>query len=239
MSNINYKIFSIILLAISICLFLAFILSSIFIHINQPSLSLQLDSNGFSNFLKIYSPSLQIGTSAIIFFTLWLTFERMKQTQRQLEINQENVKFNNYYKHREEFNQFINKMPFFNFIKEHSQIPVDTLIPAIYSYFFNKSYTSFEPRLNTKSKEEIDNFIKDIKNSSLSNFNQDLEQVPIEEIKKLSEFINRTIDPICHINSEIEIVTVRQHFIEIGGPLKLIRRTIQIIKQFICNYLFV
>ena len=121
MKSKNFKIISEILLAISIFLFIAFILSTVFICINQPSLSIQLNSAGFTNFLKIYSPSLQIGTSAIVFFTLWLTFERMNQTEKQLNLNQENVKFNNYYRHKEEFSAFLNRMPFLKFIKEHSQ----------------------------------------------------------------------------------------------------------------------
>ena len=204
-------------------MFVAFVISSAFIYANQPPLSLQLDSSGFSYFLKIYSPSLQIGTSSVIFFTLWLTLERMRQTQKQLDITQENVNFNNYYKHKEEFSLFLNKMPFFVFLKEHSKIEIETLIPSIYSYFFNTSYKNFEAKINPKAMNEINNFIEEIKKSSVSNPSQDLEQVSIEEIKKLSELINRTIEPILSINTNIEVVTVRQHFYQVGGrPIKLV-----------------
>lgn len=220
------------LLIISVIMFIAFVLSSYFIFINQSSLSLQLDSVGFSNFLKIFSPSLQIGTSSIIFFTLWLTLERMRQTQNQFDITQENITFNNYYKHKEEFSSFLNKMPFFAFLKKHSQIEIETLFPAIYSYFFNTSYKNFEARLNSKSRTEINNFIAEIKKSSISIANQDLEQVSIEEIKKLSELINRTIEPICSINTEIEVVTVRQHFMEVGGrPIKLVEERFKLLNN--------
>ncbi|MBX3006949.1 MAG: hypothetical protein KF816_02875 [Melioribacteraceae bacterium] len=232
MKNKYYKIFSTVLLILSVIMLVVFIVSSYFIFINQPSLTWQPDSVGFSYFLKIFSPSIQIGTSSIVFFTLWLTFERMRQTQNQLDITLKNIAFNNYYKHKEEFSSFLNKMPFFAFLKKHSQIEVETLFPAIYSYFFNKSYKNFEARLNSKSRDEINNFIAEIKKSPISIVNQDLEQISIEEIKKLSELINRTIEPICSINTEIEVVTVRQHFMEVGGkPLKLVEERFKLLNN--------
>jgi hypothetical protein len=232
MRSKKYQIFSVSLLALSILLFIAFILSSVLIYINQPTLQFQPDSFGFTNFLKIYSPSLQIGTSAVVFFTLWLTMERMTQTEDQINLNQENVKFNNYYKHKEEFSAFLNRMSFFKFIKENIKVEIETLFPAIYSYFFNSSYKTFKPTLNPDAKKEIDDFINEIKNSTLSNPNQNLEQVSLDEINKLSNLINRTIEPICNINTEIEIVTVRLHLVTVsGGPRKLVEERFKLLNN--------
>jgi hypothetical protein len=123
-------------------------------------------------------------------------------------------------------------MPFLKFIKEHSQVEIETLIPAIYSYFFSSSYKSFEPVLNPGAKKEINNFIKEIKNSALSNANQNLEQVSLDEIKNLSNLINRIIEPICNINTEIEVVTVRLHFMTVGGrPIKLVEERFRLLNN--------
>jgi len=232
MEKKNFQIFSVVLLVISVIMFFVFVLSSIFISINQPSLSIQLDSVGFSNFLQIYSPSLKIGASSIVFFTVWLTFQRMRQTQKQLDITQENVTLNNYYKHKEEFIQFLNKTSLFMFIKKKSPFDAEVFMPAIYSYFFNKSYKGFEPRLNPKSKIEINNFITEIKKSSISNVSQDLEQVSIEEIKRLSQLINRTIEPICSIYTEDQIITIRMRFSKVSSrPIKLVEERFKLLNN--------
>ncbi len=225
MKSKNYQIFSKIFLLISIILFIAFLFSSTFILINQKPLHIQLDSVGFTNFLNIFSPSLQIGATSIIVFTLWLTLERMKQTQV-------NITFNNYYKHKEEFIAFLKKMPFFDVIQNQSQFEVDVLLPPVYSYFFNKSYNDFEPSLNIKSKKEINNFIDKIKESSISLHNQNLENVSIDDLKKLSELINQTIEPICAIYTEIEAITVRQHFMTVGGrPIKSVEERFRLLSN--------
>jgi len=225
MRSKKFQIFSKIFLLMSIILFIAFIFSSISIFINRTPSHIQLDSVGFSNILNIFSPSLQIGASSIVIFTLWLTLERMKQTQ-------ENITFNNYYKHKEEFILFLKKMPFFDTIENQSKFEVDVLLPPIHSYFFNKSYKDFEPRLNPKSKNEIDHFITKIKGSSLSISNQNLESISIDELKKLSELSNQTIEPICAIYTEIELTTVRQHFVAVGGrPINLVEERFKLLSN--------
>lgn len=225
MKSKNYQIFSKAFLIISIILFIAFVFSSILIIINKTPSHLQLDSIGFANFLKIFAPSLQIGASSIIIFTLWLTLERMKQTQV-------NITFNNYYKHKEEFIVFLKKMPFFDVIEKQSQFELEVLLPPIYSYFFNKSYKDFEPSLNSKAKKEINNFIQKIKESSVSILNYNLENAPIDELKKLSELINQTIEPICAIYTETEVITVRQYCMKFGGrPIKSVEERFNLLSN--------
>ena len=156
----------------------------------------------------------------------------MQQTQRQLEITYENVNFNNYYKHKEMFTQLMTGLSFYSTIKKYSQINVDELIPAVYSYFYNSSYKDFQPRLNDKAKEEVVNFIQEIKNSKLNSKDQDLKEIDIEEIEKLSRLVNRTIEPLCIINAEIEIPTVRKYYKTAEGvSIKLVEERFKLINN--------
>ncbi|MCJ7647256.1 MAG: hypothetical protein MUP85_01460 [Candidatus Lokiarchaeota archaeon] len=136
----------------------------------------------------------------------------MEQTQKQLEITQENVRFNNYYKHKEEFKILLKENEFFELITKKTGFKIEDFDAAIYSQFFNSSYKNFEPKLNESAKAEIFNFIDQIKNSEISNDKQDLNEVPIEEMKKLYKLINSTLDPIFTLNNEIEIVSVLNYF---------------------------
>ncbi|MFZ1291433.1 MAG: hypothetical protein WAR79_15165 [Melioribacteraceae bacterium] len=212
-----YRILSRILFSLCCVLLALSIFSSILILISEPNLTTRFDSNGFAYFFNLFSPSIKFATASIFFLTLWVTFKRMQQTQEQIEITLGNVQFNNFYKHKEEFINFLGKMPFFEFIKKNSSIDIYTLLPTVYFYFFNATYEKFQPNLNEQAKEEIYNFIKLVKNSSLSNKDQNLEIVKIDEIRNISKHLNRTIEPICMLNSEIELGKIRYHFMSYGG----------------------
>jgi len=232
MKNKSYKIFSSLFLTFSIGLFILFICALFFTFINQPASQFQLDGEGFSNFLNIYSPSFQIGTVAIVFFTLWVTLERMNQTQKQLELTSENVSFNNYYKHKEEFRSYLKNMPIIKDINKESKIEVDVLLDPIYTYFFNKNYKDFKPELNHKSKKEIHTFIATMKKSTISKANQNLTNVIIDELKELSKLLNQVVDPICSIYTELDVATVRTHFMMRGGhPIDLIEERFKLLSN--------
>lgn len=239
MINKNYERYSKILLILSWLATFAFATSFILILIHNQKLEFQLNSEGFNNFINIFSPSLKFGAIAIVIFTFWLTLERMrqtderlKQTERQIKITEDNVKFNNYFKHNEQFSLFLKKLSFFKTIKNINNVDIDVLTMSLYNYFFNSDYKNFAPNLNATAKNEINRFISEIKTSSLSGKNQDLENVSIDEIKKLFSLINPTVNEICNIYIEYEVVDVREYSMTSGGqPIKLVEERYKLINN--------
>lgn len=80
----------------------ATLLSSILIIINTP-LSWSFDADGFNGFLSTFSFPLKLiaGYLAVVGFIS--LNHRSEQTSRQISLTEENQKFTNYFKHREEF----------------------------------------------------------------------------------------------------------------------------------------
>lgn len=203
-SEKRLQLFSKIFLILSIILFCVFVGSAILIFIYMPPHQFQPDSTGFSNLFEIFNPSFQFGTASVVLFTIWLTLERMKQTKKQIDLTQDDVNLNNYYKHRDEFMSFISKRFVFTILKQQRNFDLETLLYPVYSYFFNQSYKDFKPSLTSKVRKGIDSFIEKVKISSLNKPNQDLSLVTIDELKELAVFINMTVDSICIMYSMID-----------------------------------
>lgn len=80
----------------------ATLLSSVLIIVNTP-LSWSFDADGFNGFLSTFSFPLKLiaGYLAVVGFIS--LNHRSEQTSRQIALTEENQKFTNYFKHREEF----------------------------------------------------------------------------------------------------------------------------------------
>lgn len=205
-SEKRLQIFSKIFLILSISSFILFVGSALLIFSNLPSYQMLLDSFGFSNFFQIYNPSFQFGTASVVLFTIWLTLERMKQTKGQIDLTQDDVNLNNYYKHRDEFVSFISKKSVFITLEQQRNFDIATLLYPVYSYFFNQSYKDFKPSLNSKARKEIDCLIEKVKVSTLNKPDHDLSLVAVDELKELAVLINMTVDSIFIFYSKIDFL---------------------------------
>src|SRR3989304_5656772 len=91
-------------------LFLVAIISDIS---SASNLYYSISSQGVKQLFEVYSTSIQLGTALLAISALILTIERMRQTRAQIEAIDHNYRFNNFYKHKEEFIKDLSKKPLF------------------------------------------------------------------------------------------------------------------------------
>jgi len=73
-----------------------FVISVISNLIEYSSLSFSLKGEAISNMLMVYSTSIKIGTAFFASLAIWLTIQRMKQTDNQIDELIKNNRFNNF-----------------------------------------------------------------------------------------------------------------------------------------------
>jgi len=166
------------------CLFIISLATNL---IEYSSLSLSLKGNAISNLLDIYATPIKIGTALFASLAVFLTVERMKQTDLQIDEIIKNNRFNNFFKHREEFKkEFVNNR-FFMEISELTDRDVSFEIGLLYNLFYYQSPNTFEPHLNNDAENNITNFLKMVTNSELDKKGYSLENYDTEELVKISE----------------------------------------------------
>ncbi|MCF8240760.1 MAG: hypothetical protein K9J16_05185 [Melioribacteraceae bacterium] len=130
---------------------------------------------GFSGFLTVFDFPIKLLTASVVLFGLWLTIERMKQTDKQIDSIVSNNRFNNFYKHREEFLKSFEKFKFLKKIKEFQEhhrknklvppakkihIEIDPeLAPKLYKTLFYSKAKKFSDKMNDETRSHIDTFI--------------------------------------------------------------------------------
>ena len=168
MLKINkYTIFSNILITISTSLLVLSILSTIVIAYTI-HLSFSFTKEGFELLLNIYKTPINFITASLATFVIWLTLERMKQSDKQLALYSENNRFNNYFKHREEFYKYLNNT---KSVLDCSNIDESTIRKSaneLYSMFYNENYQNFTPELNENGKSIIKKMKNELSNSSFN-----------------------------------------------------------------------
>lgn len=138
-----------------------------------------LSIQGFVEFERIFDFPIKILTVSFILFGLWLTVERMKQTDQQIESITSNNRFNNFYKHREEFLKKFKEFGFIKSIQNYSQkhmknmvippdkkinidLKIDDLASRFYEEFYYTKSNKFIDNFNEVAKNKINQLIKDI-----------------------------------------------------------------------------
>lgn len=127
------------------------------------------------------------GTSKVIAFfiaaiAIILTIKRMQQTKVQTDVMIDNVKFNNFFRHKEEFITHFSKNKHLQIIAIGAKEKIVKTLMDYYEYFFYKSYLDFRTTLNDDALLNCNNFIDNINDSILSQVNIDLVQSKRGEI---------------------------------------------------------
>lgn len=184
-SNIYFKL-SKTFLALSIGLLVLSITSAICIIVTEFPIKPSFNHQGFENFITYFTFPLKALTAAFATFAIWLTLERMNQTERQINAIADNNKFNNYNKQMQDFLDYMKDTPLFTAIYEIDKTPHRGIIVPLYKIYYAETYETFRPRVKENVKNAIDKFYLEVANSPLAAQNCDLSKVPIAEIKKIS-----------------------------------------------------
>jgi hypothetical protein len=103
---------------------LAAIIISVLIIIND-EMTFLVNSEGFNNLLHIFKVPIGILALLIPFAALYAAAHRSEQTKRQIQLTSDQNRFANYFRHREEFSQYIEKHANGNFVNDsvlHKQL---------------------------------------------------------------------------------------------------------------------
>lgn len=151
-------------------------------------------SKGFKLFLTLYDFPIKILTASVILFGIQLTLARMRQTHKQIEIITDNSRFNNFYKHREEFIKFWGKsllvsLAYENdrFKKLNSPEAQNADHQAMYNVFYYSSYHSFQPHLNDKYFLVAKKFLDLLYTSKLNIKNYDIINIERSELNDIHQ----------------------------------------------------
>ena len=160
-------------------------------------LAFDLSDKGFKNFFDLYSSSIKIAGALIIVITLIMTLERMKQTKEQVDIISDNNKFNNFYKHQEQFVKYFlnNNLVLYLTVGDHYER--EKLINKLYEIFYYSSYTNFTPSINLEAKAKVNLFISKITQYKLNE--KQTELMKIEGINELYDSLKPIFQTIFSI----------------------------------------
>ncbi|MFZ1291996.1 MAG: hypothetical protein WAR79_18005 [Melioribacteraceae bacterium] len=136
----------------------------------------------------------------------------MKQTNEQIQIISDNNKFNNFYKHREDFIDFYKSTAYYRFsIVENDKTEVindkNPFFYPIYSSYYYPSYHTFQPKRNSAIIDQEKRFLIFLSNSLLNCQNYSLLSIIKEDIKPIfeaSNFINSIVAGDSFMSSEIK-----------------------------------
>lgn len=177
--------YSIVLLWIWIAgIVISFLIFLYLLFFQTSEYSFNISVEGFSGFLTIFEFPIKLLTASVVLFGLWLTIKRMEQTDKQIESISSNNRFNNFYKHREDF---LKRFENFNFLKKINQyqqlhnnnrgiapekkvtinLTPYNLASEFYSVFYYSHPSDFNYEMNEISKQNIDKFIEKISKLSM------------------------------------------------------------------------
>ena len=127
------------------------------------------------------------GTSKVIAFfiaiiAIILTVKRMQQTKVQTDVMIDNVRFNNFFKHREEFITHFSKKKYLQVIAAGAKVKTEKIFMDYYEYFFYKSYSDFRTTLNDDALLNCKGFIANLTSSILNQKLVDLRTLKREDI---------------------------------------------------------
>ena len=199
--GLRYYLISMVIGFFAIIMFLFSCFSTFTIFINQPTIKLQFDKNGYENFYAIYSFPIKMAVATFAIMATWLTLRRMIQTERQLEIISDNNRFNNYYKHIEEFLKYMVKSEFIGRISSVSPFNFQKTLILVYQSFYYKNYRNFSPSINFEKYISINKFLSLLKYSIYCIKDMDFHQIPLFQLSTL----DIPIDP-CILDLIIPLV---------------------------------
>ncbi len=177
----NYYRISRILFYTSITFICVSLLSFLWTLITSSRIYFDPSSTGLKEFISYYQPQIALAGVGIALFALWITSERMKQTKEQIDVMSDNNKFNNFYKHREEFIKYLSSQAFIVNLANYSKQNLNDLLLEYHGYFFTRRYDEFKPKIRPSIKNRMKSFFNSISETKELNYN-------IEKNKKQNQY---------------------------------------------------
>lgn len=172
--------------------------------------SILLSTDGVNNLLTYYEPSIKFLTALIAVTAVWMTLERLAQTdkrlmqaERQMDLVSENNRFNNYLNHKKEFiEHFQNNIILQNYGKKNAVIFKSSLL-ELYSWIYYGSYNNFRPTLNERFQNQVGIFFK---NANKFDFDSITEKFDIMQINEYSSKLSNIITDIPLLIQRIVVI---------------------------------
>lgn len=199
--NFRLNKLAVVIKGVLIILVFFFLISFVAAIYESCSLEFGIDTDSLGYFITLFDLPIKSGAAIIAVFAIWLTFERMKQTEKQIEEMSKNNKFNNFFKHRDEFQKEFTNNSFFSEVKEITGNDISTQVKLLYNLFYYKSPNKFIPNVNRDKKVLMEQFIEKLKVSGLDQENLKLSEYDYEIIKNLLDeklFILRNLTNSMH-----------------------------------------
>lgn len=196
---------------------------------------IDFSSQGWNDFLDNYSPQLKIAGVGLALFALWMTTERMRQTQDQIKAITDNNRFNNFFKHREEFIKYFGSKKYIVELAKNSIELLDTHLLRIYEHFFYNTYTDFTTSLNSYARKHCYFFLNTLNDSNL---NQKDVDISIIDQSSIREILKKNKSPIILItNYSLNLLKENRQMIKIYNQEKGKTETAKIADLLQINFL--
>lgn len=219
-----------ILLALCITAFIA-------IFVTEKNVKFQLDRSGFNSFFEIYGVPIKLGVATFAVLAVWLTLERMEQTERQLQIISDNNLFNNYYKHIEEFSKYLSEDTLLQMLKDVVGPMIRSLLMIVHKSYYCEDYKRFVPHVNIETMSNFRRFHGELANSQFARNDVNFHDVKTSELKKLCDLIDDTarglIDPVTERKF---VVVVREFLKKKGMTEEQVRAELELFQQVFTIY---
>lgn len=164
-----------------------------------------LSSSANSNFsFENFGGTFKVLTFFVAIIAIKLTVERMQQTKIQTEAMIDNLKFNNFFKHREEFSSYLSKKRYLQVIASGAKVRTENFIMDLYEFFFYRSYSDFKSTPNEDALLNSKRFITQLTSSILNNKLVDLRPLKREEFDNIipTEIFNQS-SIVAFVNNRI------------------------------------
>lgn len=184
------------------------------------------NSSGLQGFFSLFEYPIKLTTGFIALVVILLTTLRMEQTQKQIDVLDDNNRFNNFYKHRDEFEKAFKEFPLIKALLQYEQnhqknrrIAIDKkshligeLIKSRAKVFYTEWYYRDHTRFSTNFNDSILKNIEKIENSL-----DDLPTIIKEDGRTELDFEKTTDENLNKIINEFpsNITDITTHFARI------------------------
>lgn len=158
------------LLKITVKIFFAITIIVIVLQIFEFSkYPILFNSEGINNFLNYYSISIKFFTALFALIVIWVTLERLSQTdkrllqaEKQMDLISDNNRFNNFIVHKKEFNEFFGNKEYIENFEKDEKTSSDNILSLLYGAIYYDSYKDFVPNVNHQFNQQIDKISNEI-----------------------------------------------------------------------------
>jgi len=184
-NKFSIKIFLQIVTGINLVISIIFLLTLYFGIEESLKHESQCDNEGFKNLIIYFNSAIQVGTVLLITLTICFTIYRMNQTKAQIDQMIDNNRFNNYYKHREEFVKFFQDNKLFQKLAEAYGYTLNQLLLEYYKIYYYKRDEEFQKRIKPSTLQAIEDFFAIVRISGIDSENDlDLSELDLSDVSK-------------------------------------------------------